>query len=183
MQPLNIDLNRDRASILATLPKPNIPLKVKEVAQASNMAEKTEYHVSILASDNSRVIKALLEQTDSSDELFKNIEELINGTSWGYTLLDDYYLLEKEYTRELLIKNGYKDWPGHKRTSLVQKVEMPSLSQFYGRLTELTGTHFTVPVPHITLFAWSEYEPLMTLGIGVSSREEFDRYTIKVIEV
>ncbi len=58
---------------------------------------------------------------------------------------------------------------------------MPDIAVFYAKVSELLGISLEVPVPHITLFAWSDYEPNKARGIGISSKADFEQYNLKFL--
>ncbi|HEY4522169.1 MAG TPA: hypothetical protein VJH91_00835 [Candidatus Paceibacterota bacterium] len=156
--------------------KPEIPDFVRHVANENHLNEKPECHISVLVSNNA--VQAWRTAASASDpEMMRGkIQELFNSYAWEYSLTSEYFLHEHTYTKDELVANG-EDVPEHTRRSIVVKVSLPDLSRFYEKLNEMLGLSLPLPVPHVTLFAWSDYEPYRVRGIGICSREEFDRFT------
>jgi hypothetical protein len=169
----------EKGVIILSVKKPEIPEFVRTEATKGNLIEKAESHISIAVTKTARQISEEIEKNKESDKLKENISSLLNNFSWKYALTNEYFLHENFYTKEELVKNGYTDLTEHSRRSIVQLVNLPDIELFYKQLNDLLGTSLSVPVPHVTLFSWSDYEPMMLRGIGISSKNEFDNYTKK----
>ena len=157
--------------------KPLIPDFVRRVAQENGFQEKSEVHISVVVTKNAVGMWRACGAEKSS-----SIEMLFNSYAWGYSLTDEYFLHERRYSLQDLSENGYAaDIPEHTRRTIVQKVVLPDLSAFYGKVNTMLDISLPVPVPHITLFAWSDYGPFKTRGIGINSAEEFERFTVRRI--
>ena len=71
----------------------------------------------------------------------------------------------------------------HTRRSIIQIVDLPDVHEVYRDLNDLLDLTFPAPVPHITLFAWSDHEPMVVRGINVSSRDELECVCVDRIDV
>ncbi|MEK7093605.1 MAG: hypothetical protein AAB927_03935 [Patescibacteria group bacterium] len=160
-----------------SIEKPEIPDFVRKAAAENGLQEKPEVHISVVVTKNAmQMWKAAGAKGDAS------IEALFKTYVWEYSLTDEYFLHERKYTRQNLTANGYaEDIPEHTRRTIVQKVLLPDLPIFYAKVNETLGISLPVPTPHITLFAWSDYEPFKTRGIGINSAEEFKQFTKQLI--
>lgn len=161
--------------------KSSIAEFVRAAAKENSLFEKSEFHISVLVAKNARVAWRAVAARQDSAGARDLIESLFTNLAWQYTLTAEYFLHEHSYTKEELIEQGDIDIPAHTRRSIVQKVELPDLIPFYQKINNQLNISLPTPVPHITLFAWSDYEPYKTRGIGICSREEFERFTRKVI--
>ena len=151
---------------------------VQKEAAKNGLLEKPEFHISVLVARNAQLAWKAAAQRDDATELRDAIESLFRSYTWEYTLTHGYFLHERAYSKKDLIENGYgEDIPEHTRRSVVQKIALPELSLFYAKLNEMLKIVLPVPIPHITLFAWSDYEPFKTRGIGINSKEEFEQFT------
>ncbi|MFA7309573.1 MAG: hypothetical protein WC050_01575 [Candidatus Paceibacterota bacterium] len=154
-----------------SIEKPAIPDLVRTVAAENGLVEKSEMHISVLVTKNAQALwRALGAQSDAAAPMQK-VEELFQRYAWEYTLTQEYFLHERFYTQEILNESGDIDHPEHLRRTIVQKVLLPDLLDFYASVNVLAATSFTVPVPHITLFS------LDGRGIGINSSEEFEKFT------
>src|SRR3989338_3473580 len=155
--------------------KPAIPDFVRKAAEQNGLQEKPEVHISVMVTKN-----AMQMWHAAGTEKVQSVEELFNSGEWDYTFTGEYFLHERKYTRQDLTANGYaEDIPEHTRRTIVQKVLLPDLPVFYARVNEVLGISLPVPVQHVTLFAWSDYAPFRTRGIGINSTEEFKQFTKK----
>lgn len=175
--PLTKKFNPENCHITLSIERPTIPAFIHDAAKKLGLIEKQEFHISVAVTKNARRIKEVMRANKSPDAMQKEIVSLVNGFSWEYALTDEYLLQEHSYTKEDLVENGYTDLTEHTRRSIVQRVTLPDLKLFYGKLNTLLKISITVPPPHITLFTWSDYEPMKLRGIGIASEEEFRRYT------
>jgi hypothetical protein len=155
--------------------KPAIPNFVRQVAGQNGLKEKDEVHVSVIVTKNAQILWRALEAKSNSAEFLKKLETLFRGYAWEYILTHEYFLHERYYTQQILSESGDIDSSEHMRRTIVQKVQLPDLADFYARTEGLAGTSFTVPVPHITLFS------LDGRGIGINSAEEFQQFTKQIL--
>lgn len=179
MNPAKKVFNREPFALLLTVESPAIPERIISVANEFNLVDKSETHISIMVSTNARIAKKVVEQLENPEGAMDEIQKLFDSYNWVYALRKSYYLQEWTYTQENMINFGYIDLPNHIRRSIIQKVDLPDVEPFYQEMSDLLNVQLTLPVPHITLFAWSDYTPMMQRGIGVSSQEEFELYTKK----
>lgn len=164
----------DACEFFLPVEKPEIPDRIYEKAKGFGMIEKPEFHISVLVGMNAT---AFQEFTQSENDLLKRAKEFFGTFGWSYSLTKEYVVQERTYKEEERVDFLGKNYPAHTRKTIVQKVDLPDLALFYKGLKDKWGIVLTLPVPHITLFSWADYEPLMTRGIGVSSQEDFDNYT------
>ncbi|MEK7093608.1 MAG: hypothetical protein AAB927_03950 [Patescibacteria group bacterium] len=175
-KPLSKDFVANKHLGLA-IEKPMIPDFVRKAAEQNGLKEKPEVHVSVVVTKNAQILWRALQAKSNAAEFTQKIEALFRRYAWEYTLTNEYFLHERFYTQDVLNENGDIGSPEHMRRSIVQKVLLPDLSDFYAKMNVLVSTTFTVPVPHITLFS------LTGKGIGINSAEEFERFTKQAIKV
>ncbi|MBU2101163.1 hypothetical protein KKH05_00330 [Patescibacteria group bacterium] len=172
---------REKGHIILPISGVEIPGFVRGEADKARLVEKPEYHISVAVTKNSKRILDALAGASDPNSFWEEIVSLVNEFSWEYELLDKYYLLENKYDREELLESGYKDLTEHTRRTIVQEAKLTDIESFYDKLSNLLNISFDIPVPHITLFSWSDYPPLMSRGIGICSKQEFDKYTVREI--
>ncbi len=160
---------------------PEIPERISEFAKAEGLNSKSECHVSLVVEKSAKAIRAGLEKFENPEEIKEKILELFNSLSFEYSLTNKYAYMEKVYTREQLDGAGLTEEPEHSRRSIAQVVDMPDMDKFYSEVSTLLGVNLDVPIPHITILAWSDYAPKPTRGIGISSKADFDLYTKKYL--
>ena len=175
--PLVKDFISEDCFALLFIEKPEIPDRIREAAKKQNLVEKSEFHISTLVTSNARKVRAVISQNDLSENLKEKVASLFTSFSWEYSLMNEYFLQENFYTKEELKESGHPELPEHTRRTIVQKVNIPDMSLFYEGLSDMLKTSFDLPIAHITLFSWSDYNPLMMRGIGVSSEEDFRKYS------
>lgn len=123
---------------------------------------------------NGRILKKFLLDDPTQAGLEDFIGDQFEKCAWEYRLLPDYFLMEKFYSRDELEKSGYgEDVPEHRRTTLIQKIELPDLQEFYAAVNSATGLALPLPFPHVTLFSGSDYQPMAQRGIGIYSKKDF----------
>jgi len=177
--PTNRKFIPDTCAFILTIEMPDTPDSVSAEAIKNGLLKKEEAHISVVVTKNAKKILEIVLKSKNPEKLKEDIIALADSFPWEYSLTNEYFLHENHFTKEELAVNGHADLPEHTRRSIVQKVNLPDIIQFYEKLDDLLGTALSVPAPHTTLFAWSDYEPVMLRGIGISSKEEFDRYTKK----
>lgn len=141
------------------------------------MTEKDEHHVSILVSANARAVNDAIAKADDAHAVGEEIRNLTHALSWDYDLTSEYYLHEHLYTKEELQERGYTDLTEHTRRAIVQCVDLPDIEAFYTAIEGLLGISLFRPVPHITLYRWSDYGDYS--GIGINSKQEFEAFTVQ----
>src|SRR6185369_13850209 len=150
----------ETSGALLSVPKPPISAQIMEVAQSYGLEEKNEFHISVIASRNAKLISAFLAGSSIAETIKTQIKnDFLNG-KWSYELLPEYFLMQKSYDASELEKSGYVGVPEHARSTLIQKVKMDELAPFYDRLSHLTGIDFKLPLAHVTLFSGSDYAPM-----------------------
>lgn len=176
--PLTKKFVPENCFLLLPVQKPEIPSRIRKEAEQRGMVEKGEFHISVVVSKNAAKIKEVVSNSSDADNLKKNIATLFESLSWEYSFMDEYYLQENFYSQSELAVRGYPlDTVEHTRRIIVQKVSLPDLSTFYKQLSHVLEDELPIPVPHITLFSWSDNPSFMTRGIGVSSEEDFRTYS------
>lgn len=164
--------------LLLPVQKPGISERIREEAQRRGFTEKEETHISVAVTKNAKKIADTISEAASPAALRNGIVALFESFAWGYTLVDEYYLQESFYDEARMAESGYaEDQPEHTRRTIVQKADLPDLPVFYQKLNKLLGTALSIPIPHVTLFSWSDNPAFMTRGIGISSEEEFSAYS------
>ena len=176
--PLAKKFEVENCFLVLPIQKPEIPDRIRKEAERQGMVEKGEVHISVAVTKNATRIREIISKSSSPDNLKKSIASLFESFSWEYAFIDEYYLQENFYSQLELTAQGYpSDSPEHTRRTIVQKVASPDLPIFYAQLSNLLGNELPVPVPHVTLFSWSDDPSFMTRGIGVSSEEDFRNYS------
>ena len=176
MIPIKKDFNEENYNALLYVARPPIPVNILEKAKEFNLKEKPEFHLSVIASKNGKIISDFLATSSISEEIKNQIKNDFLNRKWEYELLPEYFLMEKYYDQNELDKSGYKDMPMHSRYTLIQNAKMNELEEYYKKLSKLTGINFDQPLAHITLFSGSDYAPMENRGIGIYSEEDFEKY-------
>lgn len=140
-----------------------------ETADSNGLLAKTEGHITIIGrATGEAIIEKIKSFTEEEKEkILAEIENLSAQFGWSYDEKSDYYLVFKAYP-------ATEDRPAEERKSIVQIINLPSLTAFYQKLNELLGTDFDVPFPHITLFTNSTREDKKFCGIGIYSKAQFE---------
>src|SRR3989338_8856598 len=157
---------------LLSIETPKIPERIRNAAAERNLIEKSEFHISVLVTRNARKAQEILSKSIVQEKLKEEAASLFTNLSWEYSLNDEYFLQENLYDKEELQELGHPELPEHTRRTIVQKVEIPDIKLFYKKLSDILKVSFDLPIPHITLFSWSDYTPLMMRGIGISSEAD-----------
>lgn len=175
--PFPLEKRFDPKRCIASLPvgKPEIPERLREIALSEDLVEKPEFHISAIVTSNARAVAAAAAASPEPEKAKAAIRALFEAFAWEYTPLDEFYRQERAY--EGKDDDEFGGVPAHVRRSIIQKADMPDMQPFYGALRELLGIELGTPVPHVTLFAWSDYPPRMTQGIGICSEEDFEAFS------
>lgn len=151
-----------------------IEARALDEARSLGLGKKDEFHASVIASRNGKILKKALADSPDKDALADLIRREFESREWRYRLLPEYCLMEKFYDRAELDKSGYgTEIPEQKRQTLIQKIELPDLAGFYAAINQATGLELPSPFPHITLFSGSDYAPMAQRGIGIYSKKDF----------
>lgn len=156
-----------------------LPEEIKAAGTANGLSLKSEFHISIVVSDNARRVHDLLEEFQQFNETVQNLETLAKAQDWSYERLGRYSLHEEIYTRERLMETGKSDVPPHVRRAIVERVHVPGIEKYYHGLSALLGSSFEVPMTHITLYSWSDFAPLEFRGISILKEEDYKRTLIR----
>ena len=162
-----------RITLLLRINKSEIAPKISAYATDHGYAIKPEFHASIIGLQSG---KKIIQTHGDNLEILQKVKSLADSFSWDVIYSQEYFVIEKYYNEEELEKSGYKNIPPHLRKTIIQKITIPCLGDFYQNLSQITGLEFEIPFPHITLFAWSDYSPMMTQGIGLYSENDFEKY-------
>jgi hypothetical protein len=134
-----------------------IPKRILEFADNTDFTQKNEFHITVMGGK----IIPLIEGAKASGEFDELLDEV---KEWIMTPQNKYYLMAK------------KDTDGNIKQSIIQRVDMPAIEEFYGKLAKETILDVESPPPHITLFTkYSEN------GIALYSQDDFDNYLIRQI--
>jgi hypothetical protein len=153
----NLIFNQSDQTILLSVKAENVDLNIMAaVAKEKNLFPKNEFHITIIGKQTG---EALI-QKNSDFTLIKNCAEKID---WYFVLKNEFYFIKKVYPDSEI------------RSTIIQLIDIPSLSVFYQQLNVLTGENFPMPFPHITLFTNSTREENTLRGIGVYSQEDFEK--------
>ena len=170
---MNFKWNLEKCTLLLSVPKPEMDSRLVSYAAENGYAEKAEFHVSIISFQNG---KKIVSKFGQGEELFEKIRKLADEFSWNIEYGNEYFEIEKFYDQGELEKSGYENVPEQTRRTIVQKVSMPDIADFYSKLSTITGIEFEIPFSHLTLFSWCDYEPMKLQGIGLYSKSDFEKY-------
>ncbi|MBS3922942.1 MAG: hypothetical protein KGZ37_07355 [Nitrosarchaeum sp.] len=181
--PIQKKYAEEKFYFLLPIEKPVVPERISAVAQEKGLYEKTECHVSLVVEKSAVKIREGLAKSGNPERVKAEILDLFNSLNFEYDLTNDYSFQEKSYTREELDERGLQDEPVHLRRSVVQVVDMPDVEIFYNKVSELLNIEIEIPVPHTTIFAWSDYEKKKDRGIGISSKKDFEMFSKDTIHI
>lgn len=141
--------------------------EVRSVAQKEGLTQKEEFHITIIGRETGEAIAKIVSSKtpEEGSELLRQIEDLSKRYAWSNHYLPDYYFIRKDYNEE-----GAENV--ETRKSIIQTVSLPDLEAFYRELNALLGTDFSIPFPHVTLFAASTNEENNVRGIGLYSEKQ-----------
>ncbi len=91
LTPTSKTFKPDNFYFLLPVEKPEIPERIRAVAEQEHMIEKPHCHVSVVVEKSSVRIRAALDQGHK-----KTIVDLFESLQFGYTLTDTFSLQEKK---------------------------------------------------------------------------------------
>jgi hypothetical protein len=165
---MNFKWNPQNATLLLSVPQPTIDPRVILYAQEHGYKQKLETHITLISFQNAKKILEVLQQ--HVEKAF----ELAQSYEWKFEYTADYSVLER--TINAFVLNGQVQTPAHIRRSIIQSVKAPDMVDFFAKLSVMVGSQLPIPISHVTLFSWSDYEPEMLSGIAVNSEEDFRKY-------
>lgn len=144
-----------------------------EYAKRNELSPKNEFHCTVIGTRTAVEISEILSGLDGNqgDLLLVEIDSLIKQFSWNIIPKNEFFLLEKTYP----------EYDGEVRRTIIQMVDIPDLTEFYEKLNNVLSSNFSLPLPHITLYATSTNEKNILRGIGVYSEDEFKQLQPKQI--
>lgn len=175
--------NHEKCECLIPVSEISIPDLVRDVALQHGLRIKPEFHITVLAGSNARRVNRALSSSEDADAVKQKIQRLFEGKRWDYKPTEEYFLIEKFYSKEELLEMGFPDIPEHTKMTIIQKLVLDDLEEFYRELSDVTGLEFITPLPHITLFSTASYKPWESKGIGVYSDDELASYLREKIEI
>jgi len=178
-----LHFNAEKCECLIPVENVSIPQKVSDAAMRHDLEIKPEFHVTVLAGANGRRVNKMLSESVEGSALREKIRLIFEKKSWDYKPTNEYFLISKFYSKEELGEMGFPDTPEHTKTTIIQKMILNELEEFYKELSKITGLEFIVPYPHITLFTTASYEPWKSKGIGVYSEDELASYLQEKIDI
>jgi len=149
--------------------------ELKDIIIKHNLIVKPEHHITLIGYDTGDLIQ---EKEKSNADVWNTIKLRAESHNWKPILTDTFRLIEQDFPEEE--KKGVKI-PSHKRRTLIQDISLEEFPEFYQELQKIIDTDILkVPFPHVTIASWSDYEPYMTRGIGLYSRNDVETYTTQI---
>ena len=147
--------------------------KIEPMAFKNGMQKKKEFHITIIGYKSAKIIEATLLKDESSvEKILRSFVDIINSTDWSYKPLEEFYTISKNYS---FIDHHTKQRINETRTAIIQMIILECITDFYEKLNTLLGLNLESPIPHVTLFTKSTHLPNMFEGIGIYSKEEFEK--------
>lgn len=177
--PQKVTLNEDFTALLELSSQ---WLGIRSASQMANknwLTEKSNFHITLIWSSTWEEIESLIAEhyPDRKAEFMAKIRELINKFSRQFTMLDEFYLIQKDYPWQK--DDGEPVF--ELRKTIIQAALLPDLEQFYAELNVLFDNDFPVPFPHVTLYSTSTNPNKVWRWIGVYSREHLnDLHPIRI---
>ncbi|MFA6215315.1 MAG: hypothetical protein WC768_01975 [Patescibacteria group bacterium] len=159
---------------------PGLKLKKTEAEQLG-LSKKDEFHFTIIGIDTgAEILKSLknLNEKERKERLAK-IRQLGKQIKWQAILKNDFFYIQKNYNASDLI-NPKLTIP-EKRESIIQLAEIKGLEKFYQKLNLLLGKQLKTHFPHLTLYTTSTREDRRFRGIGINSKNQFEKLKPKRI--
>ncbi|MDA3836302.1 MAG: hypothetical protein PF542_01635 [Nanoarchaeota archaeon] len=151
----------------------DINLKELFIFEGIKMFPKNEFHLTIIGNENGKIISEYLEEKGLDKNEFylslkKDIINLLKDSS--FSLKDEFHVLKKEYSRDISREIRY---------STLQIIETKLIEKVYSLLLDKYGIDFNgnFPEPHVTI-----YKQLENFGIGLNSKDDLEKYSIKKVE-
>jgi hypothetical protein len=129
---------------------------------------KQEAHITVFGSD----LGTHLQQLFTDNPLVEQqVKQAFENTDWCYTKTDD--------LRHLVRQNSEHTGMDKTEESIIMRLEMGGMAEFYTKLKQLGLIHkdHPVPPPHVTLYTRNR-----DLGIGVHSESELNKLTCEYID-
>lgn len=99
------------------------------------------------------------------------VREAFMRLDWGFTRTGELLRLEKH---ELPGGGGH----GRTISSIIERIEMPAMAEFYNELALLLGRGLAIPPPHVTLYTTGRSQ-----GIAVPDVATLQRLTVHEVQV
>jgi hypothetical protein len=133
--------------------------KTRVKYQDSVLEPKDELHITVISQDGAeRLANFMLENQEGKEK----VKSLVEETDWSFRKQDRFFWIQEEEGVE----------------TVIQKVEVPSMVDFFRRLSQITSFGLEPPPAHVTLFMRGTEK-----GIGLPDRDKFERVTKETIEL
>lgn len=156
-------------TLIISVDKSEFGIKSKPIAYSGKaFIPKQEAHITVFGSD---LGTRLLQQFTSNPLAEQQVKQAFESTDWCYT---------KTHDRRHLVRENMK-LSGIDKTeeSIIMRVKMDGMAEFYTRLKTLglINKDQPVPPPHVTLYTRN-----CDLGIGVDSESELLNLTCEHVD-
>jgi len=146
--------------------------RLKEKLEPEGFSPKSEFHFTVVGFKSGRRLVQALKMRPAAAE---KVRALIEGTDWGLESTPKIYRIAKDYN---LKDSATGEARVEQRESIVEVLGLSGLDEFYRSLSAVSGTELEPQFPHLTLFTKGN-----SAGIGVNSREEFDKMNPEEIKL
>ena len=148
------DFNKENGFFLLRLNKEDVGLGDDPVTyHGKSFQPKEEVHITILGS---RLSEELTEAMDEDPSLRRRLQAAIKETEWTYELHNEWYH----------VVDGGEE-------TIIRMVGVPSLPEFYRRVTRMAGVEIPDRPTHVTLYLHNSDE-----GIGIATEEQFKQLVV-----
>jgi hypothetical protein len=145
------------------------------VAETEGLVKKPEFHTTLIGFSRGKEVKTKLAMMkwEKREEVKIALDQLVQNMDWTPIKADPVtYRIAKDYVK---VDNGGQELERERRQSIIQFIGFRGTEKFFAQLNALLGTSFDPPPTHVTLYTNSTNPKNMTLGIGISTKEDVDQ--------
>lgn len=149
--------------------------RLDDVAKTEGLVKKPEFHATLIGFTRGKEVKTKLAMMkwEKREEVKIALDKLVQNMDWTPVKADPVtYRIAKDYVK---VDGNEKELERERRQSIIQFISFRGTEKFFAQLNALLGTSFDPPPTHVTLYTSSTNPKNMTLGIGISTKEDVDQ--------
>lgn len=164
----------DNNTVLLPISKPEIANEIN--GEINGFQLKKEFHITLLGFPQGKYLAKEIEKMDHLEFARDDINKALSKIDVNYELKNEFYQVERDREAFIDYKNPDLGKTIIHEESLIQLVDAPGLIEGIKKINKDFGVNLPIPFPHVT------FATKGGLGIGISSKEEFDKLTTSKIE-
>ncbi len=148
--------------------------RLDSIAEADGLVKKPEFHTTLIGFTRGKEVQERLKAMDQEKRqaTIEALNTLAEQMDWTPVQADPVtYRIAKDYVK---VDDEGKEVEREQRKSIIQFIDFRGTEEFFTKMNALLGTEFDSPPTHVTLYTSSTNPKNMTLGIGMSTKDDME---------